>query len=207
MAVVYWNHVCAEVQKTDCTVPVHRSPGLGRTINLDSKLLNIQTKEKWPSWTHKRNRTSFSAEFRELWREAMGREARGFSCWHGLRFQGYSRCYLSCCFMCRAPIITPPYGPWCWPRSTVSTSVIGFPVQAESTPRQVLGDQLMLHISELLRADKGVRGVREGKNHRAEEKISFKWTLKKHDASGITDANTKCWLRGGKIVVNTKWEQ
>ena len=76
MAAAYWNHACAEVRKKDCTVPVCKSPGLGRTINLDSKLLNIQTKEKGPSWTCKRNRTSFSADFRELWIETMGREAR-----------------------------------------------------------------------------------------------------------------------------------
>lgn len=76
MAVAYRNRACAEVQKKDFTVPVRRSPGLGRTINLDSKRFNIQTKEKGPSWTCKRNRTSFSAEFRELWIETMGREAR-----------------------------------------------------------------------------------------------------------------------------------
>lgn len=55
----------------------------------------------------------------------------------------------------------------------MSTSVLGFPVQAQSTPRQVLGDELMLHISQLLTADKAGgggedKGERLGReNHRA----------------------------------------
>ena len=50
----------------------------------------------------------------------------------------------------------------------MSTSVLGFSIQAESTPRQVLGDELMLHISELLSADKVAGGRSLGReNHRA----------------------------------------
>lgn len=55
-------------------------PGSARTAHLDSKLSNIHSKDKRSSWTHKRNRALFSAEFREL-AQQWG-EKPVFSSWH-----------------------------------------------------------------------------------------------------------------------------
>lgn len=43
-----------------------QEPGSARTIHLDTKHFNIQSKDKRSSWTHKRSRALFSAVFREL---------------------------------------------------------------------------------------------------------------------------------------------
>lgn len=60
----------------------------------------------------------------------------------------------------------------------MSTSVPGFPTEAESTPRQVLGNELVLHISDVLREDNGRGewgGGWEGKTvELIEEKIPYK---------------------------------
>lgn len=77
LAAAQQNPAGAEVWRKDCTLPVHQSPGSARAIHLDSKLFNIQSKEKRSSWTYKRNRTSFSAEFRGLCIET-GRDDREY---------------------------------------------------------------------------------------------------------------------------------
>lgn len=71
LAAAQQNPASAQVWREDCTL--HWSPGSTRAIHLDSKLFNIQSKDKRSSWTCKRDRTLFSDEFRELCIE-MGKE-------------------------------------------------------------------------------------------------------------------------------------